>query len=140
MQLSEAQSRELLRTHGVYVSEACDGCGNILGQVRYTRQGEKGESCSQLCRDGLEHKAGVCRGCGTPLNGKRKDAIYCNRTCRMRKVRRATQESANSVNTNIADKGLRGAISRVGYPDTKKLAITAQMSPDERSHETENTR
>jgi hypothetical protein len=69
MRLAEAQSRELLRTHGVYVSEACDGCGNILGPVRYTKQGEKGEWCSQLCRDGIERKTGVCRNSGTPLNG-----------------------------------------------------------------------
>ena len=127
MRINEAQSLALLRTHGAYVTEACDGCGKILGAVRYSRQGEKGEWCSQLCRDGVERKAGVCYGCGTPLNGKRNDALYCSRTCRMRKVRRI-QESANSVNTHVADKGLTGAISRVGYPDTKKPAITAPMS------------
>ncbi len=31
MQLTEAQSGELLRTHGVYAKEACDHCGRILG-------------------------------------------------------------------------------------------------------------
>jgi hypothetical protein len=33
MRLSEARSRELLRTHGAYVTEACDGCGKILRPV-----------------------------------------------------------------------------------------------------------
>ena len=139
MRLTEAQSRELLTTHGAYVAEACDRCGKIFGPVRYTRQGEKGEWCSQHCRDGVERKVGACRGCETPLNGKRKDAIYCNRTCRMRKVRRAIHESAISVNTPIADKGLTGAISSVGSPDTKKPVITPQVSLDARSHETENS-
>ncbi len=137
MRISEAQSLALLRTHGAYVTEACDGCGKILGPVRYSRQREKGEWCSQLCRDGVERKAGVCYGCGTPLNGKRNDALYCSRTCRMRKVRRI-QESANSVNTHVADKGLTGAISRVGYADTKKPAITAPSVPG--SAEYPNTR
>jgi hypothetical protein len=30
MRLSEAQSRELLQKHGVYVTEVCDKCGKIL--------------------------------------------------------------------------------------------------------------
>ena len=38
MRLTEAQSRELLRTHGVYVTEACGRCGKILGPVRFTRK------------------------------------------------------------------------------------------------------
>jgi len=119
MQLTEAQSRELLRIHGAYVTEACDGCGKILGPVRYTSWGGKGEWCSQLCRDGVGWKVGVCRGCGTPLNGKRKDAIYCSRTCRMRNVRRAIQESANSVNTPIVNKGLADKISTLGHRDPR---------------------
>jgi hypothetical protein len=52
MRLTEAQSRELLEKHGVYVTEVCDKCGQILGQVRFTRFGEPGEWCSRLCRDG----------------------------------------------------------------------------------------
>lgn len=32
MRLTEAQSRALLAKHGVYVTEACDQCGKILGQ------------------------------------------------------------------------------------------------------------
>jgi hypothetical protein len=52
MRLTEAQSRELLAKHGVYVTEACEKCGKLLCHVRFTRYGELGEWCSQLCRDG----------------------------------------------------------------------------------------
>ena len=54
MHLTEAQSRALLAKHGVYVTQACDKCGKILGHVRFTRYGEKGEWCSRLCRDGAQ--------------------------------------------------------------------------------------
>jgi hypothetical protein len=84
VRLTEAQSRELLRKHGVYAREACDKCGQILGHVRFTRFGEKGEWCSRLCRDGVEHKAGACRGCGASLKGKRKGALFCDDACRKR--------------------------------------------------------
>jgi hypothetical protein len=52
--LTETQSRELLAKHGVYVTEACDKCGKILGHVRFTRYGESGEWCSRECRDGVQ--------------------------------------------------------------------------------------
>jgi hypothetical protein len=54
MRLTESQSRALLAKHGVYVTEVCNGCGKILGHVRFTRLGEKGEWCSRECRDGVE--------------------------------------------------------------------------------------
>jgi hypothetical protein len=132
MQITEEQSRILLAKHGAYVAEACDGCRKILGPVRYTKHGESGAWCSQLCRDGVEQKAGVCHGCKTPLNGKRKDAIYCSRTCRMRKVRRAIQESAISVNTPIVNKGLTSAISVSGYRGTRTPLDPRQESSNAR--------
>lgn len=52
MRLTEKQSRELIAKHGVYVTEACDKCGQILGPVRFTRKDEAGEWCSRQCRDG----------------------------------------------------------------------------------------
>jgi len=52
MRLIEAQSRALLAKHGVYITEACNECGQILGHSRFTRYGEDGEWCSPLCRDG----------------------------------------------------------------------------------------
>jgi hypothetical protein len=75
MRLSEAQSRELLQKHDVYVTEACDKCGKVLGHVRFTRYGQTGEWCSKLCRDGFERKPGTCLGCGVPLIGMRKGAV-----------------------------------------------------------------
>jgi hypothetical protein len=49
---TEEQSRALLAKHSVYVTEICDQCGKILGNVRFTRYGDAGEWCSRLCRDG----------------------------------------------------------------------------------------
>ena len=115
MRLSEAQSRELLQTHGVYVTEACDRCGQILGHVRYTRRNQPGEWCTRACRDGVDHSPNVCRGCGTSLVGKRRGSIYCDRTCRMRTVRNEVRDSANIVNTPIQKTGVTGAISVFGY-------------------------
>jgi hypothetical protein len=48
MRLIEALSLQLLRTQGAYVTEACDRCDKILGPVRYTSQGEKGEGHYKL--------------------------------------------------------------------------------------------
>jgi hypothetical protein len=115
MQLTEAQSRALLHAHGAYVTEACDRCGAVLGSIRWTIRGESGAWCSRKCRDGVDHQPGVCCGCGTSLAGKQRGAMYCGRTCRMRKVRKDVQDSASIVNTPIQDKGLTEAISRFGY-------------------------
>jgi endogenous inhibitor of DNA gyrase (YacG/DUF329 family) len=84
MQLTQVQSRDLLQKHGVYVTEACDKCGKILGPVRFTRAGQAGEWCSKRCRDGFERKPGACLGCGVSLNGKRKGAVFCSDVCRKR--------------------------------------------------------
>jgi len=54
VRLTEAQSRELLGKHGVYVSEVCNTCRKILGHVRLTRSSEPGEWCSRECRDGVQ--------------------------------------------------------------------------------------
>jgi hypothetical protein len=106
--------------HGVYVTETCDKCGTVLGPIRWALRDEPGAWCSQKCRDGEEHRHGVCRGCGTPLAGKRRGAIYCGRTCRMRTVRKAIENPPNIVNTPIANKGLTGAICELGYKGQPK--------------------
>ena len=84
MQLSEMQSHELLQTHSVYVTEACDRCTRILGPICWTVQGQPGVWCSTKCRDGFDHKAHTCYGCGVSLNGKRKHARFCSDVCRKR--------------------------------------------------------
>jgi hypothetical protein len=72
MQLNEWQSRKLVRMHGTYAKEACDGCGKVLGPVRWTLRDQQGAWCSQKCRDGIERQARSCQGCGVSLHGKRK--------------------------------------------------------------------
>jgi hypothetical protein len=114
MRLSQARSRQLLYVHGVYVTNICDNCRQILGHVRYTRRCVLGAWCSRACRDGVDHSPSVCRGCSTPLVGKRRGAIYCDRTCRMRTVRKQVRNSTNIVNTAIEKTGVADAILGIG--------------------------
>jgi hypothetical protein len=119
MRLSEAQSRALVRTHSTYVKESCDRCGAVLGPIRFTDLGERGAWCSRACRDDVDHNPEVCHGCGTSLVGRKRGAIHCHRTCRMRTVRREVLEKANIVNTPIQKTGVADAISAFGYGDSK---------------------
>jgi len=52
MRLTSEQQASL-RDRGICANETCDRCDKILGDVRYTRRGEQGEWCSELCRDGV---------------------------------------------------------------------------------------
>jgi hypothetical protein len=109
MKLTEAQSRELLRSHGIYVTEVCNECRKVLGPVRFTRYGEPGVWCSRLCRDGVERKAGACRSCGASLEGKRKGALFCSDVCRKRQ---SVEDRRNIAESPIQNKGLTDAILR----------------------------
>lgn len=84
MRLTVQQSRALLEKYGCYVTEACDKCGQILGPVRYTRQGQLGEWCSRQCRDGAEaHAPRTCKHCKARLpENKRRGAAFCDDACR----------------------------------------------------------
>jgi hypothetical protein len=113
MQLTELQRRELLAKHGVYVNEACDKCGKILGPIRFTRYGQMGEWCSKGCRDEFERKPGTCLGCGVPLNGKRKGAVFCSDVCRKRWRVEALRIIAE---TSIQNSGLTDGILGPCYP------------------------
>jgi len=66
MKLTKEQSQKLLHERGIWVTEACDKCGQLLGAVRYTRRSEPGEWCSELCRDGAEQAAERQRKGGRP--------------------------------------------------------------------------
>jgi len=57
MKLTNEQSRQILEKHGVWVNEACDKCGQLLGAVRFTIYGQQGVWCSRECRDGAEAAA-----------------------------------------------------------------------------------
>jgi hypothetical protein len=139
MRLSEAQSRALVLAHSTYVKEVCDSCGGVLGPIRFTSQGDAGAWCSRGCRDGVDHNPGVCRGCGTSLVGKRRGAIYCGRTCRMRKVRKEVRNGTNIVNTPIQKTGVADAIAGFGYGGTRTDQNESKQPPIGGSHEYENT-
>lgn len=110
MKLTIKQSQKILVGRGVYVTEACDRCGQLLAEVRFTVKGEPGEWCSRECRDGADAMTpGKCQGCGAALNGKRKSASYCGDACKMRHRRADGKESQSYRNTPIADKGLSAA-------------------------------
>jgi len=81
MKLTVEQSRKLLAEHGCYVTEACDKCGQLLGAVRYTRRGEPGEWCSELCRNGAEQVAERQRKGGRPR--KYRNAVQRERAERV---------------------------------------------------------
>jgi hypothetical protein len=118
MRLTEEQSRALLERYGAFVTELCDKCGKILGSIRFTRYGRTGEWCSKRCRDGLERKPGPCLGCGVPLNGKRKGAVFCSDVCRKRwrvEILRIIAE------TSIQNSALTGAILGARYGDSVNL-------------------
>lgn len=61
MRLTVEHRRQALSAYGSYITEACDKCGKLLGCVRYTRGGEPGEWCSDVCRDGAEQVAARAR-------------------------------------------------------------------------------
>jgi hypothetical protein len=110
VKLTVEQSRRSLEEHGSYLTEACDKCGKLLAEIRFTVKGQSGEWCSRECRDGVAHEWGKCLGCGASLNGKRKDAKYCGNTCRMRvKQDRPNQEII--AQTPVQNKALMGAKS-----------------------------
>jgi hypothetical protein len=71
MKLTKEQSQRLSRERGIWVTNACDKCGKLLGAVRWTQKGEPGEWCSAACRDGITvsapapNRAGAGFGEGT---------------------------------------------------------------------------
>lgn len=114
VKLSEAQSRELLAKHGVYVTEACDKCGQILGPVRFTRDDQPGESCSRECRDGVQAAARyrVTRKGGRPpkyrTDGERQTAERQQHAIRQqayRKRRRVTENPLVSGSFHASTEG-----------------------------------
>lgn len=116
MKLTEAQSHELMRKHGVYLTEACDKCGKLLGPVRFTRKGEDGVWCSRECRDGRQaHAPGVCKHCGALLAGKRRGTLYCSKRCHMREIRANGKDSPLIGNGCIQNTSLTDAILASGY-------------------------
>jgi hypothetical protein len=115
MKLTETQSRELLQKHGVYVTEACDKCGKILGHVRFSRFGEQGEWCSRLCRDGTEKiavpKSGTPRKYKTVVERHKANARYQRNYRQRQTVGDVRKTPSHRTNFN----GVTDAILASGY-------------------------
>lgn len=80
MMLREELRRRLLEERGIYVTEACDKCGQLLGPVRSTRKGDSGVWCSRECRGDAAGPA-IRKG-GRPrkyANGAEKQQAYRER-------------------------------------------------------------
>jgi hypothetical protein len=89
MRLKREQCEKLLSELGIWVTEACDKCGQLLGSIRWTRQGECWEWCSKSCRDGIAAGAPKstskgCLECGLRLDGMRSDSRFCSDTHKKR--------------------------------------------------------
>lgn len=108
MLLSADVRAQLCRERGVYVLEACDRCGQLLGPVRFTRRDDRGVWCSRLCRDGAERRLD-CSVCRSPLRGKRRGSIYCSDRCRKQNAP-SVQDRRIIAETYIQNKGLAGTI------------------------------
>lgn len=52
MKLTREQQQRIRELHGICVNEACDRCGQVLAEARFTRKDKPGEWCSRKCRDG----------------------------------------------------------------------------------------
>lgn len=118
----------MLAERGIWVTEACDSCGKLLGSVRWTRKSEPGEWCSAECRDGIaipetasNVQAKRCLECGVPLHGKRSDSEFCSDVHSKRYRRRhkssASKKCRNSPDTSIRKQGLTEA-QNGGLTDT----------------------
>jgi hypothetical protein len=146
MKLTREQSQKLLRERGIWITEACDRCSQLLGSVRWTRRGEVGEWCSDVCRDGVNTKAQKesskkCRECGVPLDGKRADSRFCNHTHQMRFSRkpRAAQKHENSRHTPIGKQGLTEAQNDGSMNTLARISAAVVEAPIEKSQLSETS-
>jgi hypothetical protein len=57
MQMTTEQQFKIRAEHDVWVKSVCNGCGQVLAEIRYTRKDEPGEWCSARCRDGVETRS-----------------------------------------------------------------------------------
>ena len=85
MRLTTHQAYDLLGEHGVFAREICDGCGVVLGAVRFTRRGDAGAWCSRECRgDGERH---AIRKTGRPRKYENDDERRAAKTRQQRDYR-----------------------------------------------------
>lgn len=106
MRLTAELQARVSALYGICANEACDKCGNVLTEVRWTRKDRPETYCSELCRAGIERVIERCAGCGTELTGMRRGARWCSDTCRMR---HRVKDSANNAKKAIQNNGLAAA-------------------------------
>jgi hypothetical protein len=120
MEISIELRKTLIEERGIYVTEACDSCTQLLGPVRFTRAGESGVWCSRGCRDGKEaHSPRTCKGCGAALpTAKRRGAAYCDDACRKAHSRVADPKLSRTKASIYA--GFCTVSSPGSYPHSRK--------------------
>ena len=122
VKLNREQSQKLLQERGIWITEACDRCGHLLGSVCWTQRGEPGDWCSAECRDGVEaapHKARqrACRQCGISLQGKRADSEFCSDVHRKRFAKSSASQNRRFIaetpigNQRLADAQNSGSMN-----------------------------
>jgi hypothetical protein len=125
MRLTKAQSDRLLEQHGIWITTACDQCGNLLGAVRWSRRAEAGEWCSERCRDGVRTERR--RGGRPRLKLSAKGRV----SHRRKQVREAVQRHRLGVIKNCLQpngtEGLTDAIPSSGYtPSRTAIAVVLE--------------
>lgn len=131
MKLTEEQSGELFRRTGSYLKEACDRCGKPLAEVSYTRRGELGGWCLELCRDGSAtvHTLRAGRAGRPRLKLTAKGRVLHRR----KQIREAAQRHRLKVIKNgrqpIDAKPLTDAILGSGYTPSRAVVSPAEETP-----------
>jgi hypothetical protein len=127
MILPASLQAQLLIERGIFATEACDRCGQILGAVRYTRAGDPGVWCGRECRDGAHAYApGTCRNCSSSLSGLRRGTKFCSDVCRVR-FNRKSQTMQNSRNEQLKTQGLQTRVEVLPVTTPQSLFEPADM-------------
>ena len=95
MKLTTEQAYQALVKHGCFLTAACDKCGKLLAELRFTRKGEPGEWCSRECRDGeaavAQREARRKRSAGRPK-------VYLSPAARQKAYREARRREFRNEN------------------------------------------
>jgi hypothetical protein len=117
MILSAEVRCRLQEVRGIYATEACDRCGQLLGPLRFTRAGESGVWCSRECRGDVDQQK-IHKG-GRPRKYKH-DRARKNAHAQQQREFRSRSSVTKTCQQPIADKGLTGAILTSCYGGTTK--------------------
>jgi len=143
MNLTTCQSEKLLRERDVWITEACDRCGKLLGAVRWTRRSELGEWCSKECRDGVSvfthelapapQESARCKRIGARPSGRPKKHRNNAEKCRQYRWRRkdalATRNTPSELTENAQLTETKNGCSVVHpIPPTQPLDLAPTAS------------